>query len=162
MAIMQDHHISDHVAYTRYVDGSLRSLRFLKNVEQACLIGGAIRDQLRSHLGPMKRLNDSLRLVEGPIPEDDLIPKLESVENSLELASSWLHSAHKSAKADPALREEDGVIETYREALDALCDLHAEVQEYRWAVMHHNAFLEQPTGNVVASAEEIKKFLAAL
>lgn len=159
---MQDQRIAEHVAYSAYVDCSLRPLQLLKKIERACFVAGVIRDVFRGHIGPIKGLSDSLPTIKERIPEDELIPKLLSVEQSLELMSVWLREAHDAAKADPLLREEDGVAQAYGDAVEALCDLHAEVQDYRWAVMHHNAFLEEPSGQVLSTSAEIEKYLASL
>lgn len=161
MKSMQDHRIKDHVAYSNFVDDSVRSLDLLSKIESVRLYVGTIRDMLNGFVAPIRSLCESLPSIEGPIPEDGLIGTLESVEQRLEILNASMLKAHRSAKADKQLREEDGVAAVYAEALEALCVLYSEVQDYRWGVMHHNAFLENPSDEIARSASEVESLLAS-
>lgn len=97
------------------------------------------------------------------IPEDDIIPVLEDLQDSL--VKSYAESKEKMecAIADSRLSDEDGVVDAYAILLDALISLNNTTETLRWAILESNADAEgSHTSNVLSDPSEIDSFLDSL
>jgi hypothetical protein len=84
---------------------------------------------------------------------------LEVAEQSLRDAVDILRVKRAAAEADTALggENERKVISAYERAAVAVEGLHDAVVDFRWAILEHDANLEQPTVEQASSAATIIK-----
>lgn len=157
------HAIRDLCLFGQSMDeSSTRSLELLRDIERVLLAVGRIRDDAASQSRIAAALAEGIRHVSCPLPETGL-EVFERVQSHLEELHTELESRYRSAKADAALTDEDGVRDCFREAMAAVCDWHEALENLRWAVMHHNALLDgSRPGPALQSAADIDAFLASL
>ena len=62
---------------------------------------------------------------------------------------------HQSACSDPLLRPDDGVADAYTEFLDAIHDLHDQVETLREWIATHDAVLEPSSSDVFDSVDDL-------
>lgn len=97
------------------------------------------------------------------IPEKDIIPVLESLQDSLMKAHSESKQKMSYALNDPRLSDDDGVADGYATLLDALVSLNHTTESLRWAILESNADAEGPhTPKLLSEPSEIDAFLDAL
>jgi len=91
--------------------------------------------------------------------DNEMTEGLEDAEQGLRDAVDILRRKRAIAEADVALNGENErrVVSAYERAVVALEGLHDAVVEFRWAIMEHDANLENPTGESASSAANIIK-----
>ncbi|WP_143522854.1 hypothetical protein [Pseudomonas sp. 2822-15] len=97
------------------------------------------------------------------IPEDDLIPVLESLQDKL--VKSYSESKKKMACAvhDPRLTDDDGVVDAYEALLQSLESLNSTTEALRWSILESNADTEKGhTPKVLSESKDIDSFLDSL
>jgi len=100
---------------------------------------------------------------ENVIPEAELIPVLEKLQNSLVASHADCTRKMKAAISDPRLCDEDGVADAYAALLQALDALNSATETLRWSVLESNAEAEKGhTPKVLSKPEEIDSFLDSL
>ena len=84
---------------------------------------------------------------------------VEDAEQGLRDDVDILRRKRAAAEADvaPHGENEHRVVSAYERAVVALEGLHDAVVEFRWAIMEHDANLENPTGESASSAANIIK-----
>lgn len=156
--------VSDLEAYGRMMnDSSTRSLYLLRDIEKTVLAVGTIRDSANSYTQTVIAFNVAMAKLEGRVPEEAVLDLFEDLQGHLEKLHTQLEISHKSAKADPELCDEDGVADVFRDAINAVCSWHEQVEMLRWNILQHNAALDtSDPGVALTSAEQIDEFLATL
>jgi hypothetical protein len=91
--------------------------------------------------------------------DNEMTEGLEDAEQGLRDAVDILRRKRAAAEADVVLNGENKrrVVSAYERAVVALEGLHDAVVEFRWAIMEHDANLENPTGESASSAANIIK-----
>lgn len=97
-------------------------------------------------------------LEEALDPNNKMIEGLEQAEESLRGAADILRKKRALAESDNSLNGnyERKVISAFERAVVTVEGLHDAVVDFRWAILEHDAGLEQPTGNPVDSSEILK------
>ncbi|PKH12585.1 hypothetical protein BI292_06130 [Pseudomonas sp. 43NM1] len=97
------------------------------------------------------------------IPEDDLIPVLEALQEKLVRSYSESKQKMECAKADPRLTDDDGVVDAYVALLDSLAALNSTTEGLRWSILESNADAEtHHTSKVLSDSKDIDSFLESL
>lgn len=94
------------------------------------------------------------------IPEENVVPVLESLQDSLVKSYEESKAKMQCAINDPRLSDEDGVVDAYARLLDALTSLNTMTEELRWSILESNA--DKETGHtrvVMSEPAAIDKFL---
>lgn len=94
------------------------------------------------------------------IPEENVVPVLESLQDSLVKSYEESKAKMQCAINDPRLSDEDGVVDAYARLLDALTSLNTMTEELRWSILESNA--DKETGHtpvVMSDPAAIDKFL---
>lgn len=95
--------------------------------------------------------------------DNEMSEGLEDAEQGLRDAVDFLRRKRAAAEADVVLdvvlngENKRRVVSAYERAVVALEGLHDAVVEFRWAIMEHDANLENPTGESASSAANIIK-----
>lgn len=106
---------------------------------------------------------DSLVDVEHVIPEEHIIPALEQSQDSMAEMHRVFSARRKAAVRDPILSEDDGVVDAYDVAINAVCELNNTIEKLRWAILEHNADMDPSSeSHLVSDDEEIDSFFHAL
>jgi len=92
-------------------------------------------------------------------PHNEMAEGLEDAENSLRDAVDILRARRAAAEADTSLAgpNERKVISAYERAVVAVEGLHDAVVDFRWAILEHDANLEQTSDEQADSATAIIK-----
>lgn len=150
----------EQLAFSQLAAAQVRDLDFLRGIDQTC----AALEQKRKVFvfvndmvcGMLK----SLASVDGVVPEEEILESIDHISDGLIGYSGNLKAGLKAANRDRQLRSDDGVHDAYRTAIAALCDLHEVVEDYRMALLHHNALRDGgEAGPVLSNSDEIKAYL---
>lgn len=68
----------------------------------------------------------------------------------------------ESARNDPEVHDEDGLVDEFTTTIHVLADLHNKLNELRWSVGEHDAELEGIRGMTLKTPAEIESALKAL
>ncbi|MCJ0877906.1 hypothetical protein MRX33_10215 [Pseudomonas sp. JI-2] len=144
--------------------GAARSLDLLKAID------GTI-DSVTHHCQLLEVCEGALRKAIAAIneglntefDEEQIVPVLEGLQESLASALVSFERKRKAALLDPRLKGSDGVVDAYDCLISAALSLNEAAEELRWAILEHNADMEGPHEAVVLSDDdEIAAFLKAL
>lgn len=97
-------------------------------------------------------------------PEDEMIEKLRSTETGIrDDVLRLLNERRESVVRDPRLEDEleDGIVAAYDDLIAAWTRVHNSFVNLRWAVMEHDADLDESTGNTYESPEDLINALSA-
>lgn len=101
--------------------------------------------------------------LDAALCEKQTIPALEQSQESLLSLIAELESKHHAAVVAPELRNDDGVVDAYEEALTSARILIDKIEQMRWAILEHNADMEKNhTSVIVSDAKGISDFLDSL
>ncbi|MFV3368438.1 hypothetical protein ACNFH5_09675 [Pseudomonas sp. NY15435] len=141
---------------------SLELLRQIDGTVEALVLLRRQMDALSEAFGSLlSRFNNNPPT--GPIPEDVVVPTLEESQDSLRKMHAELARRSACAKADTVLTLDDGVVDAYEQAIDAVISLNQVIEQTRWALLEHNADSEgSHEPHVLRSDEEIEDFIRAL
>jgi hypothetical protein len=136
------------------------SLVMLKAVDAT--VDALVRQQeeLGKFLGIVAELTTAVNEAEPTCPldpEDRLHDGLSDVEGHLKVAVESMKARRNAAREDPRLvgEHEGAVVHEYDHLIDIAAQVHDAVQELRWAVLEHDADLDQPLGEPTASLDEL-------
>lgn len=97
------------------------------------------------------------------LPEEVLVPTLEKSQDSLRITHVELGRRLKAARRAPELKNDDGVVEAYEQAIGSVMNLNHTIEQVRWAILEHNADAEGAhVPHVMSSDEEIDDFIRTL
>ncbi|MCI2243824.1 hypothetical protein L3067_04275 [Xanthomonas sp. PPL568] len=150
----------EQIAFSQFAAAQVRDLNFLRDIDQTC---SALEQKRKVFVfvndmvcGMLK----SLASVDSAVPEEEILESMDLISDGLIGFAENLKAGLRAADRDRQLRPDDGVHDAYRAAIAALCDLHEVVEDYRMALLHHNALRDdRDAGPVLASADEIRAFL---
>ena len=96
-------------------------------------------------------------------PEGAICDELDVSEGALNSVISQLGRKRLSALRAPELKNhhEHAVVDAYDQSVQAFIELHDAIVDLRWAVMEHDADLEQPTGEPVNNVTDLVARLQA-
>ncbi|MFP3852494.1 hypothetical protein [Pseudomonas sp. W5-01] len=145
--------------------GAVRSLDLLRDID------GTI-DALTHHTALLRAAERTFANVKKAlssgeaakaIPEGDIIPVLEGLQDSLVKSFSEKTQKMGYAISDPRLSDEDGVVDAYSIFLDAVASLNRTTESLRWAILESNADAEESHAPVILSEpSDIDNYLDSL
>jgi cytochrome c556 len=112
------------------VDEAGRRLEVLAAIEQTC---GALRADADLFRSEARRVHDLASKLNALAPRDTAAIGAEAqaaaavfraAQDLAQRAVAYLRSSREAARRDPRLRDDDGVVDAYDEAIDAVCDWH--------------------------------------
>lgn len=145
--------------------GAVRSLDLLREIDGTI---DAITHHCRLFNGAQAAFDTVARnILSGAatreIPEDDIIPVLEQLQDSLVTTYAESKAKMQCAIRDPRLRDDDGVVDAYRTLLQALDSLNSTTEKLRWSILESNADKEDKHEPCVMSdPKDISNFLDSL
>ncbi|CTP91443.1 hypothetical protein A6R71_06040 [Xanthomonas translucens pv. arrhenatheri] len=153
----------EQLAFSQFAAAQVRDLGLLRDIDQTC---SALEQKRKVFVfvndmvcGMLK----SLASVDSVVPEEEILESINRISDGLIGYSGNLKAGLKAANRDRQLRADDGVHDAYRAAISALCDLHEVVEDYRMALLHHNALRDDgDAGPVLSNVDEIKAYLERL
>lgn len=151
-------------ASSDYLKGrTARSLRLLSMIDETIESLSMVSDDITGLNAMFSARLDSLVDVEHPIPEEHIIPALEQSQDSMAEMHGVFSTRRKAAVRDPMLSDEDGVVDAYDAAINAVCELNNTIEKLRWAILEHNADMEPSSESLLVSDDEgIDSFFRAL
>ncbi len=165
------------VSSFRSLGQQVATLKFALSEEARSLdLLRAIEETIDSLAWMRSRLDGDSELVESTIATINesahVVIRLDadgSVCASLQEAQSVVEALHKdmAGRRDAAclageLRENDGVIEAYDEAIDAAARLHNAINTVRWCIMEHDADLCAEAQGTIHGPDDIDRMIADL
>lgn len=155
--------IRDIRAYGDFMsDGAARSLKLLQAIDSTVTAMGTIAEQARSFTGIVREMAAGVPQLALPIPEEEIIPAYEALQDDLVKLHSEFRTRCARAEQATELRPDDGVCDAYRAAMAAIGGLHDALETFRWLILEHNADLDPAKGQVMTDSAEIERYLAAL
>lgn len=155
--------IRDIRAYGAFMsEGAARSLALLQAIDNVVTAMGTITEQTRSFTVVVRDMSAGIPNLALAIPEDDIIPAYEALEDDLVELHGTFREHCQRAERSSALRDDDGVCEAYRSTMAAIHELHDALETFRWLILEHNAELDPAKGQVMTDVSEIERYLAAL
>lgn len=128
-------------------------------VDVLCNLQKSMGDQLTA----VESLTETLKAHREPVLDRDgaIADLMEETEKALKVVVAILRAQMRAAYRDPALRDdnEDAVVSEYGAAIEVLTALHNAMVELRWAVLEHDAKLEEPSEDVFDSPEALLREL---
>ena len=161
-----------HIAHVRQIANSIHeaantaSLDLLRDVEVTV-------DSLTAYQRIAEELLDEVTALGGtiksckpatPIDQDKIhAGNLGKSEDIIRVFIGIMEDKKRSALRDKSLNGdlEDSVVTEYENTIALMSRLHDATTELRWAILEHDADLEEPTGDVYKSAEEVNQALKA-
>ena len=155
---------NDLFAYGQYVSsGAQRSLYLLRAIENTVTAVGTIQAEMQAFTRVMRGLNEGLAGIAEPVDETRTVAVLGDAQDSLSKVHQVLSQKLAAARMAPELRDDDGVADCYRAAIEAATGLHEEIEALRWNIMQHNADLDTSSpGAALSSPEDVVQFLSSL
>lgn len=142
--------------------GAVRSLDLLRDID------GTI-DAVYHHAGLLNAAERAFASVKesissgevsNAIPEDDLIPVLESLQDGLVRSHTHFQSKMACARRDPRLSDDDGVVDAYAALLNSLAALNGATEALRWSILESNADNEaKHEPKIMSESKDIDAFL---
>lgn len=145
--------------------GAVRSLDLLRHIDGTIDALTHLTELLRTTERAFVKVKATISAGEAAkaIPEEDLIPVLEDLQNGLVQSHAESKQKMECAIEDPLLSDEDGVVDAYAILLDALISLNSTTEGLRWAILESNADTESAhVSRVLSDPSEIDSFLDAL
>jgi hypothetical protein len=135
---------------------ALRSVDFLKQIDDTIYACCVERDLLHDLAGKAQELVQTLHRAEKAVdPDGKALKGLEAARDALASAYDQHQSMRNSAANDPALHEDDGVVEAFDNLLDAMAAAHNAMNDLCWAVGEHDADFDEILDGEFGSAEEM-------
>ncbi|WP_045738436.1 hypothetical protein [Xanthomonas sp. MUS 060] len=154
---------AEQLAFSQLAAAQVRDLGLLRDIAQACSALEHKRKVFQFVKDTFRDMLKWLDSVDSVVPEEKILAYINRVSDELIGYSKNLKAGLRAAERDRQLRADDGVHDAYRAAIEALCDLHDAVEDYRMALLHHNTLRDnQDAGPVLSSADEIRTFLENL
>jgi hypothetical protein len=88
-------------------------------------------------------------------PEGEIVELFDGARDCVGEYHAHLVACRQSAIDDPALHEDDGIVEAYSALIDMIADLHNNLNSLSWAIGEHDADFDAPTGKTYTSVEEM-------
>jgi len=142
--------------------GAARSLELLRAIDGVLIALSTITEQNRSFVHVVKEMSEGLTELGLPIPEESIIPEYERLQDELSTIHAELRALCNKCESSTAVRNEDGIRDAFNSACDAINELHASLETFRWLILEHNADLDAVGTETLTSEDEIKRYLAAL
>ncbi|ELF6206753.1 hypothetical protein KTQ74_28295 [Pseudomonas chlororaphis] len=156
-------HLADALSAAELVGvGAVRSLDLLRDIDGTI---DAITHHCRLFGGAQAAFDAVAKDISSgaatkAIPEGDIIPVLEQLQDSLVKGYAESKEKMQCAIRDPRLRDDDGVVDAYSSLLEAIYALNTTTEKLRWSILESNADKEVDHDPVVLSnPEDINKFL---
>ncbi|MEL4893529.1 hypothetical protein PQU63_18755 [Xanthomonas protegens] len=151
---------AEQLAFSQFAAAQVRDLGLLRNIVQTCTALEQKRKVFLFVNDTICGMLESLATVESVVPEEEILAELDRISDGLIGYSENLKAGLRAADRDRQLRADDGVHDAYRAAIDALCSLHDVVEDYRMALLHHNALHDNgDAGPVLSSTDDVRAFL---
>lgn len=100
---------------------------------------------------------------ENQIPEEDIVPILESLQDKLGKAYPYYQAKMECAIDDPRLSDDDGVVDAFENLLQALDALNNTTEMLRWCILESNVDAEASfKPKILSNTKEIDSFLDSL
>ncbi|WP_046854975.1 hypothetical protein [Pseudomonas sp. CCOS 191] len=156
-------HLADALSAAELVGvGAVRSLDLLRNIDGTI---DAISHHCRLFSGAQAAFEAVAKDIWSGaaakvISEVDIIPVLEQLQDSLAKGYADANEKMHCAMRDPRLRDDDGVVDSYRSLLESIEALNSTTESLRWSILESNA--DQEVGHdpvVLSRPDEINKFL---
>ena len=148
------------VIYDKVRADSRFSLHHLRAVDAAVDVATNVRNDAETTERAIKTILERLTKSDGyeaPIdPENKLAPISASAEAAVRQTICALQESRKAWEKSPVSEEHgEEVLERIEEAIDSLKKLHDEMVNVRWAVIEHDADLEEPEGKKFDNAYDL-------
>lgn len=102
-------------------------------------------------------------LLEGKALELDVVPSLEQSQDALHGMVEVMEYKLEAARCAPELNADDGVVDAYEQAINAVLILNSKVEKLRWAVLERGADSEgYHQAKVLRTDTDIDDFLDSL
>lgn len=138
---------------------SARSIGLLRDIENTMSHLNRLKEQLRSDSGNVNELIEAVENIEDVIDQDDSVSvQLEQAQNRINDLYNELVIRRLAGRNDNRLIKEDGIEDAYTEAIEAVADLHNQLNALRWAINEHDADIS-PVSKSFSDPEELIKFL---
>lgn len=138
-----------------------RSRTLLRNIEQTL---DALRISQRAVEMASSTIADEIERIRASsdrkkLDKDGSIAKsLLETQQSLKAYHQDLKERRDSAKADISLRQDDGIVEEYCHFINAVAELHNDINTFRWTIAEHDADNAKRLGRF-DSSEKLFAFL---
>ncbi|MBI5752023.1 MAG: hypothetical protein HZA59_07750 [Hydrogenophilales bacterium] len=137
-----------------------KSLSLLKDIETTVFWLSLIQRHADTNCGFATKVVDAIKVCEraNPIdPEGMLGDTIEGVENGL---NDLYHALIAKREAARRAAELDGpdkelIVDEYTTAIEAVADLHNAMHDLRWAVMEHDADLDEGAGKTYTDVDKM-------
>ncbi|WP_457265742.1 hypothetical protein [Pseudomonas sp. P5_C3] len=157
------HHLADALSAAELMGvGAVRSLDLLRDIDGTIEAISHHCQLLNAAERSFVAVKDSIASGEASklIPEENVVPVLESLQDSLVKSYAESKAKMQCAINDPRLNDEDGVVDAYAGLLDALTSLNTMAEELRWSILESNADKESDhTPVILSEPADIDKFL---
>ena len=161
-----------HIVQVRQIANSIHeaantaSLDLLRDVEvtvDSLTAYQRIAEQLLDEVTDLEQTIKSCK-PEDPIDQDNInAGNLGKSEDDIRVFIGIMEAKKRSALHDEKLKGEleDSVVAEYEHTINLTSRLHDATTELRWAILEHDADLEEPTDVVYKSAKEVIQALKA-
>lgn len=142
--------VSDLALLQQSVDATtVRGLDLLRAIEQTIDALDWIADHARADAAFAAKESARINACErtSAIDQGDVLcDKLEKAQALVEKLHTVLQTKRESAQRAAELRDDDGVVDAYTDAIAQVADLHDAINGLRWAIMEHDADLSPAAG----------------
>lgn len=135
-----------------------RDLDLLNTIDRTIDSLSVENEVLNYHLGIVRHEIERVKNVASEIdPNDEVIPLLEGLRDGLGGGYQRLITRRESARHDPRLDENDGVVEAYSALIATVADLHNAINDLCWAIGEHDADLSPVMPGSFDNVEDLLK-----
>lgn len=101
-----------------------------------------------------ERFIQTIKSAKSPIVSDiDLVSLFDGARDAVGEAHAVLVIKHKCAMDDPALLDEDGIVDAYADLINGVAILHNRLNTLSWVIGEHNADFDKPTGKAYTDVD---------
>lgn len=135
-----------------------RNLGLLRDIENTISSLSRLTAQLNSDTNFAEQQARQFANEEDLIdPDNTITEQLEKAQNSINELYGELIERRESGREDPRLTDDDGIEESYTEAIASAADLHNGLNHLRWVIMEHDADLSKSNQTFTDAKEFIKE-----
>jgi len=144
-------------AFGRLAQGSARrDLRLLRAIQSTLDALDIVERHLYQMNQDAEQFIQKLRVSAPPKSDDmDMVNLFENARDSVGRMHEIFCAKHLAAVSDPALTDEDGVVESYARLSTEAAILHDRLNTLAWLIGEHEADQEHPLSGSYANAEDL-------
>lgn len=140
---------------------SARSIELLKQIDITISALNRLTAQLHADAHFADKLMSDIELIKCEIDIDnEIASKLEKAQLTVYNVYNELKLKRKSGRSDPRLLEEDGIEDSYTEAITAAAELQNKLNDLRWNLLEHDADLSTSSKTYTNAQELIRDLVA--